>query len=413
VKITTLSIGDELIYGEVQDSNAASIAARLYNEGLKVQRHLAVGDSEPDIVEALQLLSEKSEAVIITGGLGPTVDDITARAAAKLAGRRLVLSEEALLHLKAVSEKLGGNVHPQNDKQALLPTKSTLIPNPLGTACGFYLTHNGHYLFFLPGVPAEMSRMLDETVLPFILQRAKHRRLIMTRRVKVFGISEAEIDFILKDLVKQGGGISLAFCVVFPEIFLTLRAEGERETEVTAMLQTYLEQLREKLRGYIYAEDEETMDSVVARMFREKGLSVAVAESCTGGLVAKRLTDIPGSSSYFREGVISYSDAAKTNILQVPSELISQHGAVSVEVAKAMAKGMRKLAGTDLALAVTGIAGPDGGSEAKPVGTVFIALASSAGCQAKMYRFYGDRNEIRTITAFMAMDWLRRQLQLH
>ncbi len=412
MKIATLSIGDELIYGEVVDTNATRIAQRLYAAGIKVQRHLTVGDLEPDIVEALERLADKSEAVIVSGGLGPTTDDITSRAAAKVAGRRLVLNEEALAHLKSVAEKLGGNVHPQNDKQALLPTKSTLIPNPLGTACGFYLTHNGRYLFFLPGVPAEMNRMLEDTVLPFLLQRIKHRKIIMTRVVKVFGPAEAEVDFLLKDLTKGVAGVTLAFCVVFPEIFITLRAEGEREPEVAAQLQIYLEKIREKLRGSIYAEDSDTIDTVVARLFREKGLTLAVAESCTGGLVAKRLTDVPGSSHYFREGVISYSDAAKTKLLQVSPELLAEHGSVSAEAAKAMARGMRKLSNSDLAIAVTGIAGPDGGSEAKPVGTVFIALASSAGCQAKRYRFYGDRHEIRTITAFMAMDWLRRQLQL-
>ena len=410
MKIVTLSIGDELMYGEVVDTNAARIAERLYGAGLTVQRHLTVGDREPDIVEALEFLSDKSDAVIVTGGLGPTIDDITARAAAKATGRRLVLNDEALLHLKGVGEKLGGNLHPQNEKQALMPTKSTLIPNPVGTACGFHLIHQGRYLFFLPGVPGEMVRMLDETVIPFLLERNRHRKVVRTRVLKVFGPSEAEVDFLLKELAAVNVGITVAFNVIFPEIHVKLRAEGESEATVDELLERAMAEAREKLKGVVFAEDEATMDSVVAGLFREKGVTLSLAESCTGGLVAKRITDQPGSSAYFLEGVVTYTNAAKTRYLEVPPRLLAEKGAVSGEVAMAMAKGMRRVSGSDVALAVTGIAGPDGGTPEKPVGTVFIALASRAGCHAKRYAFHGDREEIRTITALTAMNWLRRQL---
>ncbi len=410
MKIVTLSIGDELMYGEVVDTNAARIAERLYGAGLTVQRHLTVGDREPDIVEALEFLSDKSDAIIVTGGLGPTIDDITARAAAKATGRRLVLNDEALLHLKEVGEKLGGNLHPQNEKQALMPTKSTLIPNPVGTACGFHLIHQGGYLFFLPGVPGEMVRMLDETVIPFLLERNRHRKVVRTRVLKVFGPSEAEVDFLLKELAAVNVGITVAFTVIFPEIHVKLRAEGESEATVADLLERAMTEAREKLKGVVFAEDEATMDSVVAGLFREKGVTLSLAESCTGGLVAKRITDQPGSSAYFLEGVVTYTNAAKTRYLEVPPRLLAEKGAVSGEVAMAMAKGMRRVSGSDVALAVTGIAGPDGGTPEKPVGTVFIALASRAGCHAKRYTFHGDREEIRTITALTAMNWLRRQL---
>jgi len=410
VKIATLSIGDELIYGEVVDTNAARIAERLYGVGLTVQRHLTVGDGEPDIMDALEFLVEKSEAVIVTGGLGPTIDDITARAAAKATGRRLVLDDEALAHVRGVCEKLGGNLHPLNEKQALMPTKSTLIPNPVGTACGFHLIHQGRYLFFLPGVPGEMVRMLGDTVIPFLLERCRHRKVVRTRVLKVFGPSEAEVDFLLKELAAVHVGITVAFNVIFPEIHVKLRAEGEGEGLVVDLLERAMAEAREKLKGVIFAEDAATMDSVVAGLFREKGLTLALAESCTGGLVAKRITDQPGSSAYFLEGVVTYADTAKAKYLEVPLQLLAEKGAVSGEVAMAMAKGMRRVSGSDIALAVTGIAGPDGGTPEKPVGTVFIALATRAGCHAKRYAFSGDREEIRMITALTAMDWLRRQL---
>jgi nicotinamide-nucleotide amidase len=411
VKIATLSIGDELISGEITDNNAAFIAERLHAAAFQLQQHLVVGDVEPDIMEAILSLVEKCEAVIVTGGLGPTVDDITARAAAKATGRRLVLNEEALAHVKEIALRRGGAVHPFNEKQALLPAKSTLIPNPTGAACGFHLTHNGRFLFFLPGVPGEMARMLEESVLPFLLQRCGHRRHVRTKVLKVFGLSESEVSLLMKDVALPGTGLAVSLRVDFPEIQVKLRAEGESETAVDALLDRAALLSRERLKGHLFAEDEETIDSVVAGLLRATGLTLSLAESCTGGLLAKRLTDMPGSSAYFLEGIVTYADESKSRHLHVPAELLAEKGAVSAEVAMAMARGSRRASGSDVALAVTGIAGPGGGSTDKPVGTVFIALAARSGCQTKGYRFHGDRGEIREITSFMAMDWLRRHLQ--
>ena len=410
MKIATLSIGDELVLGEVVDTNAAHIAARAYGIGLKVQRHLTVGDIEPDIMEAIEGLAEKCDVLVVTGGLGPTIDDITARAAAKITGRRLILNEDALAHLQAFSEKLGGGLHPLNEKQALMPAKSILIPNPIGTACGFLVAHNGRFLFFLPGVPVEMARMLDETVIPFIVPRIKAQKFLQTKVLKVFGPSEAEVDALLKGVTEGAAEVSLAFCVDFPEIQVKLRAEGADAQHAAESLARVTDRVREKLAGSIFAEDGETIDTVVAALFRKKGVTIALAESCTGGLVAKRITDIPGSSDYFLTGVVTYSNVAKAELLGISPQLIEEKGAVSSAVAMAMAKGARKLAGSDIALAVTGIAGPGGGSAEKPVGTVYLALASSSACQTKRYRFNGDREEVRLITSFMAMDWLRKQL---
>jgi nicotinamide-nucleotide amidase len=409
VKVFILSIGDELTLGEVIDSNAAHISAALYRCGLKVALHLTVGDNEPDIMDALQQLGEKADVVIVTGGLGPTTDDITARAAAKASGRRLILNDEALQQMQGVKERLGGDLHPLNEKQALLPAKTTVIPNPTGTACGFQYTHNGHLFFFLPGVPSEMARMLDDTVIPYLLERRKQRVFTKTRVLKLFGPSEAEVDGLLKGL--GGGEVTVAFCVNFPEILVKFRAEGENEQYLDEILAGACEAARERLKGFVFAEGDDTMDTVVARLFRETGQTLALAESCTGGLVAARITDLPGSSAYFLEGAVTYSNGAKIRQLLVPAPLLDEKGAVSSEVAMAMAKGMRQAAGSDIALAVTGIAGPDGGTAEKPVGTVFICLATRAGCRTKGYRFSGSRGEIRTITAFMAMDWLRRHLQ--
>ena len=411
MKISTLSIGDELVYGEVMDTNSAHIAAKLYDVGIKVQRHLLVGDNEPDIMESIEALAERSEALIVTGGLGPTADDLTARAAAKVTGRRLILNDEALSHMREFVGKEGGEFHAATERQALLPAKSTIIPNPTGTASGFIITWYGRYLFFLPGVPSEMARMLDDTVLPFVQERLRQKVTIRTKIFTLFGIPEAEIDQIIRDVPDTDNGLSVAFRVRFPTIDVKLRGEGDGEEMVAALLEKAASVVRERLDDFIVAEDGATLDEEVARLFREKGVTVSLAESCTGGLIAKRLTDVAGSSAYFLQGAVVYSNAAKTRMLKVPAKVIDEKGAVSAEVARAMARGARKVAGSDISLAVTGVAGP-GATEEKPSGTVYIALADGKGCTVKGYHFRGDRRQVRSLTAFTALDWLRRYLLL-
>ncbi len=241
-------------------------------------------------------------------------------------------------------------------------------------------------------------------------ERRLGKKIVKTKLLKVFGLSEAEVEGALQDLKFAGSGVTLAFSVDFPEVHVKLRAAGGSAMAVGAALDAASGEVRQKLGGYVFGEDRDTIDSVVAELFRRKGVTLSLAESCTGGLVAKRITDLPGSSAYFLEGAVTYADAAKIRTLGVPPRLLEEQGAVSAETATAMAEGIRNNSGSDLALAVTGIAGPEGGSAAKPVGTVFLALADSAGCQVKRYGFSGSRDEIRTITAFTAMDWLRRRL---
>jgi nicotinamide-nucleotide amidase len=410
MRIATLSIGDEVVFGEILDTNAPHMAARLYEVGLKVKRHLTVGDSEQDIIDAILALAPLSDVVIATGGLGPTVDDLTARAAAKASDRRLVLNETALEHLREFLARRGRNVTPSNEKQALIPAKAGLIPNPTGTACGFNFQLNGCLFFFLPGVPSEMVRMLDESVIPMIRERSSEERFIRIKVLKVFGIPEAELDTLLKGVGGKGSPVTLAFQVSFPEIRVKLRAEGDDEAETVQALDMACRKVRDILVDRIFAEDEDTIDTVLANLFREKGVTLSLAESCTGGFVAKRITEIPGCSDYFLEGAVTYSNVAKVRMFGVSPQLLEEKGAVSSEVAMAMARGMRKMSGSDISLAITGIAGPDGGSDEKPVGTVFFALATRSGCQSKMYRFSGTREQIRTIAAFMALNQLRRHL---
>jgi len=411
MRISTLSIGDELICGQLTDTNAGTIASTLLAGGLRIQRHLVVGDNEPDIIGALADLGRVSDAIIVTGGLGPTVDDLTSRAAARATGRRLVINEEAHNHVRLMSGKLENLICcPLSDKQAMIPTKSVLIPNPNGTACGFQLMHNGCFMFFMPGVPAEMIVMLRDTVLPFIQERVPCKRVIRTISLNLFGPCEAEVDELMLGIARPEQGLTLGICVTFPWMKVTLRSEADNSDAATDLLMPAVHAVRERLKEFCFSSGDASMDDAVAELFRDRGLTLSLAESCSGGLIAKRITDVPGSSRYFCEGLVTYSNRAKMRLLGIPNDLLNSCGAVSSECASAMAKGVRLASASDLGLSVTGIAGPDGGSEDKPVGTVYISLAAPDGCWTKRFQFSGNRDEIRTLTAWTALDWLRRYL---
>lgn len=411
MKIATLSVGDELLCGQITDTNAGTIAEVLLSHGLRVQRHMAVGDSEPDIIEAILGLARNSDAIIVTGGLGPTADDLTARAAARATGRRLVLNDHAKAHVREMSGRLPSLVVcPLNDKQAMIPAKTVLIPNPTGTACGFHLMNNGCFMFFLPGVPSEMSRMLHDSVIPFLAERTTGKRAIRMERLNVFGPGEAEVDEMLGGIARPDQGLFLGICVTFPWMRITLRAEADGDDKASALLVPAVSLVRERLQEYVFSNGDRTIDEIIAELFIQKGMTLSLAESCTGGMIAQRITSISGSSRYFLEGAVIYSNAAKSRQLEVGPALLAEKGAVSREVASAMAKGVRRAAGSHLGLAVTGIAGPDGGTDDKPVGTVFISLAAPDGCWTKRFRFSGSRDEIRIITTWTALDWLRRYL---
>jgi nicotinamide-nucleotide amidase len=301
-------------------------------------------------------------------------------------------------------------VCPLNDNQAMIPAKTTLISNPTGTACGFHLMNNGCFMFFLPGVPAEMTRMLHDTVIPYLAERATRRHVIRMERLNVFGPCEAEVDEMLGGITRPDQGLYLGICVTFPWMRITLRAEADSDDKAAALLAPAARLVQERLEEYVFSRGDISIDETVASLFMQHGLTLALAESCTGGMIAQRITSVPGSSRYFLEGAVTYSNAAKTRQIGVDPALLAEKGAVSSDVASAMAKGVRQVSGSDLGLAVTGIAGPDGGTDDKPVGTVFISLAAPDGCWTKRFQFCGSREEIRTITTWTALDWLRRYL---
>lgn len=406
MEIAILAIGDELLNGDQPDTNTAAIARLLGEQSLSVREAACVRDREEAIAAALNRLASTHQAVIVTGGLGPTADDRTARAAAKALGVPLSLDPVALQQIRERFRSWGRPMHPRDEKQALLPVRAAVIRNPRGTAPGFHLRHPGGCdLFFLPGVPDEMLTMLAANVLPLLLAKGPVRAETASQRLTVFGLPEPEVEARLERAALPPG-VELAFTVEFPlvRVKLSACAPGAQALVDRAELAA-----RQACGDYLVAIGEETLAGVTARLLTAAGLTVALAESCTGGLIAKLLTDQPGASAFLERGAVTYANRAKTGWLKIPAALLASHGAVSSECAQGMAEGIRRAAGTNLGLAVTGIAGPDGGTAEKPVGTVYLALASAAGTRVEAFRFNGDRAQIRLRSACTALDWLRRQ----
>jgi len=408
VKVEIITVGNELTSGEVVDTNAAFMASAFTEKGFEVTYLTTVGDNEGRIRDALLRAQDHAEAIIVSGGLGPTADDITASSAAKALGRGLIMNTEVLHNLRERFSQRGMEMPLSNEKQALFPQQAEIIPNPMGTASGFILRDRGKIYAFLPGVPRELMVLLKENVIPLLEKEQQEKVFYRSRTLKVFGLTESAIADRLKDIYPPDHSASLAYLPRFPENHVKIRVSGKSLGEVEKNLQELEKIIREKLEGRVFAADQETLEEIVGHLLRSNRATLAVAESCTGGLIAHRLTNIAGSSDYFDRGVVVYSNRAKVEILHIPEELLASAGAVSAPVAEKMAEGVRQISQSTLGLGVTGIAGPGGGSEEKPVGMVFIALSSPKGTISKKYQFWGDRGQIKIITAHTAMDWVRR-----
>lgn len=411
----TIAIGSELLVGGRSDSNSLFIADALATIGVEVKFKTIVGDDESDLAEVLKTACRRVGIVIMTGGLGPTVDDCTREAVASVTGFRLARRKEALESMRARLAQWGRTPNRGQLRQALIPSRATVLPNPVGSAPGFALTWRNARVIALPGVPSEMQAMMQKTVIPFLadqLDRAKQARPHPIRRLMfhTWGLPESDVDAKLKGLMPKRTAIALGLLASPTGVLVSLTTKARRSIK-EAVLLSLAEEVRTRLREWIYAEGQDTLEEVVGRLLQRQKLTVAVAESCTGGLIGYRLTQVPGSSAYVDRGVLCYSNQAKTDLLGVPAGLIEQHGAVSREVAEAMAKGMRDRAGVSVALSVTGIAGPGRATDTKPVGLVYIGLDGGRGAvMTKEFRFHGDRSVIRQRAAQAALDLLRRWL---
>jgi nicotinamide-nucleotide amidase len=412
VKAEILTIGDELLRGEIVDSNKAFLSDRLFSLDIETRFHVSVGDDPADMEDAFRRATGRSDIVLVSGGLGPTRDDLTALVLARTFGRELQVDQTSLEEIKAFFARFGREMAPNNAKQANFPQGAEVLPNPIGTAPGCLLEESGTLFFCMPGVPRELRRMMDEQVLPRIAERlagVEGRPVVRATLLRTFGIGESNLDEELADIAREDG-VSLGFRTAFPDNYLRVVARGATASEAEAMLARVCDAIRERLGPLVYGSDAATMEEVVGRLLREHEKTLAVAESCTGGLVGERITAVPGSSDYFLGGVVAYSDRMKVALLGVPESLLLKHGAVSEPVALAMAEGARERFGADLAVSTTGIAGPGGGSDEKPVGLVWVGFSDGDERAAQMFEFPLDRSRHRMATAQVALDWVRRSL---
>lgn len=405
-----ITIGDELTSGSVQNTNATFIASQLHPLGIEVVKMTTVGDTHEDIIKALRSTQGTVSVALVTGGLGPTVDDITTKAASEAFRRKLLLNKEALKTMEERFQKFGRAMSSHNVRQAYLPTGATIVPNPIGTACGFHLAKDNTLFIFMPGVPREMQRMCEETVIPLLKRELPETSIVKSQLLKIFGKSESYCDQLLGKLIKKEREIRFAFLPHYPEITLKLTMRGNDTRAIEKKLKSVTRAVTRILGDIVFAEGEHTLEEVVGSLLKSQGATLAVAESCTGGLITHRLTNVPGSSEYIERTLVVYSTTSKKALLKVPTSLLNRYGAVSKEVAEHMARGVRTSSKTTVGLAVTGIAGPAGGTPEKPVGTVFIALAHARSVSTEQLKFYGDREQIKFMTSQYALDILRKQL---
>jgi nicotinamide-nucleotide amidase len=411
----TIAIGSELLVGGRSDSNSPFIADALGTIGVEVRFKSTVGDDQSDIAHVLRTACRRARIIILTGGLGPTVDDCTREAIAAITGFRLARRKEALEGMKARLAQWGRLPNTGQLRQALIPSGATVLPNPVGSAPGFALLWRGTHIIALPGVPAEMRAMVQQSVIPYViaqLERTRSQRWQPLTRITfhTWGLPEADVDVRLKGLVPTRMPVALGLLASPTGVLVSLTTKGDGHLK-EGDLSSLAEEVRGRLVEWIYAEGQDTMEQVVGRLLREQRRTVAIAESCTGGLIGQRLTQVPGSSEYVDRAAVCYSNRAKIEMLGVPEKLLEDHGAVSQEVVAAMAEGMRERAGVSVALSVTGIAGPGGATENKPIGLVYIGLAGGGDdVMTKEFRFHGDRSVIRQRAAQATLDMLRRWL---
>ncbi len=404
-----IAIGSELLAPDRADTNSLWLTEKLNGIGIEVKLKTIVGDDDNRLEEAIKDAVKRSRVVITTGGLGPTEDDITRKVAARALGRRLLLDENVLEWIRGRFASFGRAMPERNSRQAMVIDGSEVLDNPNGTAPGLFIEHEDTSVALLPGPPREMNPMFQRLVMPRLAAKAGNLRVVR-RLLRVAGMGESAVDELIAPVYMKYENPQTTILFNQSEIELQLTARAKTESEAETLLDRLSEQLEERLGHAIFSFRGETMEEVIGLKLAVAGFTVAVAESCTGGLIAQRLTDVPGASKYFIEGVVAYSNDAKTRTLGVEPILLLEHGAVSAAVAEAMAEGVRQRANTDFGLSVTGIAGPDGGTEEKPVGLVFIALSDDAHTEHRKLYLPGDRNLIRWRASQAALDLLRRRL---
>lgn len=407
-----ISVGTELLLGQIVDTNAAYLSRHLAALGINVFFKTTVGDNAGRLKEALKTAYSRADLIITTGGLGPTEDDLTIETIADYWQEKLVTDEASLAKIKVFCEERGVPLLKSNAKQADRPENAELVVNHLGTAPGIILAKGEKITVSLPGVPMEMYRMFEESVVPYLRGRMGGKaETIISRNLKFVGIGESMLEERVHDLLENQTNPTFAPYAKSTEVHLRVTAKAGDEEEALALLNSGEKQVLERVGEYFYGADEEALEDIVGKMLLTSRKTIATAESCSGGLISHRLTNVPGISAVFGRGVVTYSNEAKKELLGVSASSLEQYGAVSEQVALEMAQGARRSAGSDIGVAVTGIAGPDGGSAEKPVGLVYLAVSGDKGDLARRCVFYGDREMIKARTAQTALMLVKKYLE--
>ncbi len=405
-----IAIGSELVRGDVVDTNSSHIARRLADIGIETHFYSVVGDVAPQIVEVLENACRRSDLIIVTGGLGPTKDDITRQAVASVSQTKLVFDQASWDHIEQLFRHHGYTFTDNNRAQAMIPEGASVIPNPRGTAPGFSLEISSALLITLPGVPGEMQAMLEASVIPDLVSRRLGRGASVRRKLNMFGEGESSIDSKVGQWLAPSGNPSVGITARAGVITIALQATAADEESARNLIAEPEKRIRAALGELVFGSDDETLQEAVAKLLVAQGLKIAVAESCTGGLLMSRLVEVPGISQALMGGVVAYSNDIKGDKLGVSQELLDEKGAVSSEVAQAMAAGVREHFSADLGVAITGIAGPTGGTPEKPVGLVYIALVHEGGSEVRACHFRGGRADIRSRSVSTALNLLRLHL---
>jgi len=406
-----MAIGTELLLGQLVDTNTAFIAQRLAEAGIDVRRAQAVGDNHERIAAVIRDALQRADGVLTTGGLGPTIDDLTKDAVCLAFGLGVELYEPALRRMESMFAAMGRPMPENNRKQAELPAGSIPLDNPNGTAPGFIaFAADGKFVASMPGVPREMKPMLVDRVMPFLRERLGADATIVTRVIHTIGLGESDLDQRIDDLFREGENPKIAVLAHDFRADVKIMAKAPSIRGAEAMIGPLQAEIERRLSSYVFGTDADTPQSVVHDLLQAQGRTLAVAESCTGGRIAAALTSVPGASKSFAGGIVAYGNAVKVAQLGVDAGTIERFGAVSSEVAEAMARGARERLGADVALSTTGIAGPNGGSAEKPVGLVWFGLADGDVVRTSKFQFRGDRDAIVSRATTMALNILWRHL---
>lgn len=403
-----LAVGTELLMGQIVNTNAQYISERLNSIGVNVYFHSVVGDNPKRLENSIKLALERSDLVVITGGLGPTKDDITKEKVAEVFNRKMVLHEESLKRIKDYFIKLGREMTDNNAKQAYFPEDSIIIENNKGTAPGCIIESENKVVIILPGPPREMQPMFDESVVPYLQKNSGYK--IVSKYLRIFGIGESTLEEMIMDLVDKQEDVTIATYAKMGEVTVRLTCKSKLSEEGFNKICPFEEEIIKRLGSYVYSTENENLEKVVARMLLDNNLTIAIAESCTGGLICSKLVSVSGISKAFNRGIVSYSNDSKIEDLGVNKDTIKNFGAVSKETAIEMAEGVQKLAGSDIGVSITGIAGPGGGTAKKPVGLMYIALAYKGNTVYKKLNLSGDRERIINVASLHTFDLIRRQI---